>query len=388
MYIDIISKNKYICENDNLIADGAYANIYEVFNLENTNKQYILKLQRIKDKYEAVNEIEVLLKLKKNKQKYIEQLDKLNISYDKSNYSKIIDLENYYIDNDYIYIILEKYECTLEYFNMLYNKEFKEVLPLNLIKKLINSLFLGIYELHNSNYIHCDIKPNNILIDLKYKNLKQFIKDIKNKKIKKNDIIKYVDIKIIDFNKSQTKKNIYKSTSVQILYYMAPEIILNDKNFNETIDIWSIGIIIYELLAGEYLFDIYHENKKNGKHFKNVDLNIKSKTTNEYSNSEYSYNTDNKFEYLSLLYMYKFILGDNKYVQNYNNKYYLDSKLMGDINNNNNNNNNIISYIANNININNTEFILEINEIFKKIFIYDYNSRLTAEEFLTKYMFL
>ena len=176
-----------------------------------------------------------------------------------------------------------------------------------------NCLFVGLYELHFSKLIHCDIKPNNILIDLKYKNLKQLIKDIKNKKIKKNDLINYIDIVLIDFNKTQKNKCIYKSTNVQILYYMAPEIILNNKNFNNTIDIWSIGIIIYELLAGCYLFDIYKENQINGNHFKNYTLNKKSKITTDYAytNSDYSYDKSYKLEYLSLLYNYKFILGDN-----------------------------------------------------------------------------
>ena len=46
-----------------------------------------------------------------------------------------------------------------------------------------------------------------------------FVKDIKNKKIKKNDLINYIDIVLIDFNKTQKNKCIYKSTNIQILYF-------------------------------------------------------------------------------------------------------------------------------------------------------------------------
>jgi serine/threonine protein kinase len=386
MDINIVSNNKYICKNDTIISDGAFSKIYDIINNRDRNNKYILKLQTLKYKYEAINEIQTLIKLNKNKAKFLNILNEKNIPYNKNNYSKLISLENYYIDNEYIYMVLPKYECTLEYFNILYNKEFKEILPINLIKKFINSLFLGLYELHSSKLIHCDIKPNNILIDLKYKNLKQFITDIKNKKIKKNDMINYIDIKIIDFNKTQKKKNIYKSTSIQILYYMAPEVIVNDKQFNESIDIWSIGVIIYELISGKYLFDIYNENKKNGNHFEYYNLNKKSKVTTDYSNSsEYSYSHDNRLEYLSLLYMYKFILGDNLYVFQ-NNEYYFDSKLIGDVNDN-GYDNNIVDFIAENIHIEDTDFISRINQIFEKIFIYDYNNRLSADEFLTKFIF-
>jgi|688.fasta_scaffold05397_15 serine/threonine protein kinase len=386
MNIEFLSNKKYKLKNDNVINDGAFANIYDIINSNEKTKDYIVKLQKKEYKYEAINEIESLLKLQKNKTKYLNKLKEFNITVDKP---KVIELLDYYIDNDYFYLILPKYECTLEYFNILYNKEFNEILPINLIKKITNSLFLSIYQLHYSNLIHCDIKPNNILIDLKYKNLKQFIKDIKNKKIKKNDLINYIDIVLIDFNKTQKNKSIYKSTNIQILYYMAPEIVLNNKEFNNSIDIWSVGIIIYELIAGRYLFDIYKDNLQNGNNFKNYNLNQKSKITTDYSytDSADSYEKSYKIEYLSLLYNYKFILGDNTLL--YGNDldiFYSNNLLLGDINNN-NSENNLIPYITQNIKITNTDFLNHIFEILKKIFVYDYNNRLTAEEFLTKYKF-
>lgn len=384
MNIEELSNEKYTIIDENILDDGAYSNIYDIINTKDKTKKYILKLQQIKYKYEAINEIEILLKIKKNKHKYLTALNNINIPF---NDSILIDLIDYYIDDEYIYIILEKYNCTLEYFNILYNKEIKETLPINLIKKIINSLFLGIYELNLSNIIHCDIKPNNVLINLKYKNMKSFIKDIKNKKIKKDDIINYIDIKIIDFNKSQKQKNIHKSTNIQILYYMAPEIIINDKNFNKTVDIWSIGIIFYELLTGKFLFDVYNENEQNGNHFEFYDLTKKSKITTNYNcGSGYYDYKDNKFECLSLLYMYKFILGDNTYIYS-NNDFYYNNKLIGDIDQN-ISNNKLISIINNNVNNIDKSFMKQIENVFSKIFIYDYKSRLTPEEFLTKYIFL
>jgi serine/threonine-protein kinase SRPK3 len=61
------------------------------------------------------------------------------------------------------------------------------------------------------------------------------------------------EIKISDFGNSCYNNN-KTSDEIQTRYYRAPEIILNCP-YNKTIDIWSVGCIIYELLTGDLLFD-------------------------------------------------------------------------------------------------------------------------------------
>ena len=38
------------------------------------------------------------------------------------------------------------------------------------------------------------------------------------------------------------------SVSIQTRWYRAPEIVLLDQNYNKAIDIWSVGVILFELL--------------------------------------------------------------------------------------------------------------------------------------------
>ena len=72
-----------------------------------------------------------------------------------------------------------------------------------------------------------------------------------------NDIdIKYTEnckIQLTDFG-SNMKIIDLDDDEIQTRYYRAPEVILGLK-YNEKIDIWSIGCMIYELYTGEILFD-------------------------------------------------------------------------------------------------------------------------------------
>jgi calcium-dependent protein kinase len=88
--------------------------------------------------------------------------------------------------------------------------------------------------MHKKNITHRDLKPENILLESKDRN--------------------NLDIKISDFGFScffDPKKGLELVLGSPL--YMAPEIILN-KNYNEKVDVWSIGVISYMLLTGRNPF--------------------------------------------------------------------------------------------------------------------------------------
>jgi serine/threonine-protein kinase ULK2 len=92
-------------------------------------------------------------------------------------------------------------------------------------------------------YMHRDLKPANILLtapDCQLP-LQQILIECKEKII----------LKLTDFGVSKLSGDDLTKTYCGSPLYMAPEIVL-EQPYNSTADIWSIGIIIYQLLQGEH----------------------------------------------------------------------------------------------------------------------------------------
>jgi len=104
--------------------------------------------------------------------------------------------------------------------------------------KVISQLLAAVKYMHNEHKIsHRDLKPDNVLY-------------LNNDK----DLIKVVDF---GFSKD-TQKSSMKNTLTGTLDYCAPEVI-NQREYNYlSIDMWSVGCILYELLFGHPPF---HEAK-------------------------------------------------------------------------------------------------------------------------------
>ena len=82
--------------------------------------------------------------------------------------------------------------------------------------------------------MHRDLKPDNILIGPEN------------------------DIKISDFGLSQTSNSIFVTGFMGTPIYAGPEVFFKqseDKvSYTNNCDVWSAGLILYEMLAGERLF--------------------------------------------------------------------------------------------------------------------------------------
>ncbi|ORE10437.1 Pkinase-domain-containing protein [Rhizopus microsporus var. microsporus] len=100
------------------------------------------------------------------------------------------------------------------------------------VHKWFHQLTDAINYCHMHHIVHRDLKLENILLDA-------------------DD-----NVKICDFGFARyIQKNQYLETFCGSLSYSAPEVILRKKYTGPETDIWSLGVILYTLLAGEFPFD-------------------------------------------------------------------------------------------------------------------------------------
>ena len=114
--------------------------------------------------------------------------------------------------------------------------------------------------LHENNMVHRDLKPENLLID-----------DEGN-------------VKLCDFGWCVELNDKDRSTFCGTYEYMAPEII-NESPYSSGIDIWSLGVLLYELIHGYSPFrakKVVNNDREYVEIFKNI-VNFNFKIEKEVS---------------------------------------------------------------------------------------------------------
>ena len=192
-----------------LFSKNSFSSTYKIQSKSNQN---IIKAMKIYQKpLIKENEEEIIIK---------------EINFLKSlNHENIIKIEEIYSDNLNLYVMFENIKYgTLE--NILkVEKKYSE----NQVKIIILQILFGIKYLNLNNFIHSDLKPENIVIvDNFIFNEEEFLK-----------------IKLLTLGSENILDQI---SDKNIPYYMAPE--LFQRNYNMKNDIWSIGIILFQLIYG------------------------------------------------------------------------------------------------------------------------------------------
>ena len=144
----------------------------------------------------------------------------------------LVKLLDFYIEEESNYLITEFCECGFLHEKIQQNSQFKTAFSENQVRYIITQLLKSVEFLSAKGFVHTDIRPQNILI---YNITTE------------NDELMY-DIKLLNFGSSLKNHDLIHN----VPYYISPEIL--DKRYFSNTDIWSCGIIMYELLYGRTPF--------------------------------------------------------------------------------------------------------------------------------------
>lgn len=156
----------------------------------------------------------------------------------------ILRMYGYFYDNKKVYLILEFCSGGELYTRLLKKAWFSESTAAKMIVEIADALGFC----HSKNVIHRDIKLENLLIGENGK------------------------IKISDFGWSVHAPSSRRLTVCGTPEYLAPEIV-DKQEHDKRIDMWSLGVLLYEFLVGAPPF--YEENQAlMYRRIQNVDLNF------------------------------------------------------------------------------------------------------------------
>jgi len=227
-----------------MIGSGAFGKVYLV---RKNNKEFAIKkipFHNLEEKANIKKEIDILSSLNDNHiVKYYESFS------DNESYNIVMDYYKYNLKDFINEVKKYKHKC-------LRDKNF--IIRIN---SIIFGICYGLKKIHENNIIHRDLKPENIFMD--------------------KDSIKIGDFGI---SKKLSLNEEYCKTSVGTFNYMAPEILKGEK-YNNKVDIWAFGCIIYELLTFERCFEdesIYGLiDKIINQRYKKLNINKKYEFTEE-----------------------------------------------------------------------------------------------------------
>ncbi|KAL7741581.1 hypothetical protein ACLKA6_019354 [Drosophila palustris] len=114
-----------------------------------------------------------------------------------------------------------------------------ESVPLVYVRILSYQFFRGLAYLHSHNICHHDIKPDNMLMDPLT-----------------------MSLKIGDFGSARLIGSENLNPIGCPRKYRAPEILANCRSYSASVDIWSAGCVLAEMLKGSPLFDHIEDDQK------------------------------------------------------------------------------------------------------------------------------
>lgn len=143
----------------------------------------------------------------------------------------VVNLECMFETPERVFVVMEKLHGDM--LEMILSSE-KGRLPERITKFLVTQILVALRHLHFKNIVHCDLKPENVLLA-------------------SSD--PFPQVKLCDFGFARIiGEKSFRRSVVGTPAYLAPEVLRN-RGYNRSLDMWSVGVIIYVSLSGTFPFN-------------------------------------------------------------------------------------------------------------------------------------
>ncbi|XP_042866500.1 serine/threonine-protein kinase D3-like isoform X4 [Penaeus japonicus] len=143
----------------------------------------------------------------------------------------VVNLERMFETPERIFVVMEKLKGDM--LDMILSSD-QGKLSERITKFLIYQILAALKHLHSKNIVHCDLKPENVLLSTD------------------SD---FPQVKLCDFGFARIiGEKSFRRSVVGTPAYLAPEVLRN-KGYNRSLDMWSVGVITYVSLSGTFPFN-------------------------------------------------------------------------------------------------------------------------------------
>jgi len=194
-----------------LLGEGGFGKVFEVEHKVSKMERAVKEIAKSKgnsdvDREKFIAEVSILAKL------------------DHPNIMKIFEL---YEDAQKFYVVSELIRGG-ELFDFITKREsLSEVFAANTMKQVLSA----VNYLHKQGIVHRDLKPENVMLE------------------QEPNSVEELNLKLIDFGTSVSVPESGRlREAIGTMYYMAPEVL--DRRYDSKCDVWSLGVILFVLIAG------------------------------------------------------------------------------------------------------------------------------------------
>lgn len=230
-----LMNDRYLVTED-VCGKGVFSNVCKATD-KTDNTPVAIKVMRCNDM------------MKKAAEKEVDILHRLNKA-DKQNKRHVIKMLRHFMYRGHLCLV---FECMWDNLRVALKKYTKDRgMSLQAVRAYTRQLLIALRHLHRCQFIHCDIKPDNILISAGHN-----------------------VVKICDLGSAMELTEVEPTPYLVSRFYRAPEIVLAAK-YSFPLDVFAMGCTLFELFTGKILFQ-----GKNNNDMMRLYMEVKGKLPNK-----------------------------------------------------------------------------------------------------------